>query len=246
MFNDILTVMWKERKGLFRFRGSRIRFLMTMLTPILFAFVFPLQAGPDWVEEFPPVVLSAVIPIILVGITVPESFAGERERHTLETLLASRLPDRAILWGKVLLAVAYGWGMTIVMLLVALILVNLLHGSGRIMLYRSEIAVANVLVSLLMSALIANLGVLVSLRSTTAQGAQQVLISLLLVPLMILQLIPMALFSVVPNGRELLTQWLSVDLASVILVVVAVLVAANAGLLLATMAHFQRARLTLD
>ena len=47
---------------------------------------------------------------MMVSSLVADSFAGERERHTLETLLASRLPDRAILAGKLLVPVAVAWG----------------------------------------------------------------------------------------------------------------------------------------
>jgi ABC-2 type transport system permease protein len=247
MTEDILTVMWKERKGLLRVQGSLAKTVLSFAVPVLMiAILMPLQLGEDWVEAAWSLLASIIIPLILVGIVVPQAFAGERERHTLETLLASRLPDRAILFGKVLLAVAYGWGMTMAVLLVALIPVNLVHWAGRILVYRPEVALANLLVSLLMAALIANLGVLVSLRSATAQGAQQVLISLLLVPLLVLQVIPMILLSVVPNGRELLRQWLSVDLTTVVLVVIAVLVVMNASLLLAAMARFKRSRLCLD
>ena len=78
MLDDILTVMWKERKSLFRFRGSRSRFLLTVMAPVLFAIVFPWQWGPDWVEEIPSILLSSIIAVLLVGMTIPESFAGER------------------------------------------------------------------------------------------------------------------------------------------------------------------------
>jgi ABC-type Na+ efflux pump permease subunit len=40
---------------------------------------------------------------------ITDSIAGERERQTLETLLASRLPDRAILLGKVAAITLLGW-----------------------------------------------------------------------------------------------------------------------------------------
>ena len=30
MLDDVLTVIWKERKGLFRYRGSRTRFLLVL------------------------------------------------------------------------------------------------------------------------------------------------------------------------------------------------------------------------
>ena len=65
------------------------------------------------------------VPLMLVAGVVADSFAGERERHTLETLLASRLSDEAILVGKVTAAVGYGWGFTLVMAVVSLVSVNI-------------------------------------------------------------------------------------------------------------------------
>jgi ABC-2 type transport system permease protein len=247
MLGDIWTVMWKERKGQLRIRGSRTRALLTLLVPVLMiAMVAPLQLGREWVDGAWSLVGAFLIPMILIGITIPESFAGERERHTLETLLASRLPDRAILFGKVGLAVAYGWVMTLLALGVSLVPVNAVHWEGELMLYRPAVAIADIVVSLLVAGLMANVGVIISLRSETAQGAQQLLMTVLLVPLMVLQLVPMLLLSVVPDGRELLRQWLSVDFTTVILAVVAVLSAANVGMLVVVMVRFQRARLCLD
>jgi ABC-2 type transport system permease protein len=244
MFDDIKTVMWKERKGLFRVQGSRARAILTVLVPVvMIAVVMPLQMGEEWLDAAWSLVGSILIPFILVGITIPESFAGERERHTLDTLLASRLPDRAILFGKVGLAVAYGWGMTLVVLIVSLVVVNLLHWDGQVMFYKPIVALADVAVSLLIASLVANLGVLISLRSETAQGAQQALMSALMVPLLVLQVTPAVMLSVVPNGREILKEWLSVDFTQVVLILTAALLVVNVGLLLAAMARFQRARL---
>ena len=100
MFSDILTVVWKERKTLFRNRASRSRLLTLLLTPVMLSTVIPFNWGPDWVEEFPSLIIAVVAPAILVAVMIPDSFARERERHTLPTLLSSRLPDRAILLGK--------------------------------------------------------------------------------------------------------------------------------------------------
>jgi hypothetical protein len=129
---------------------------------------------------------------------------------------------------------------------VSLIPLNAAHWEGKLMLYRPAFALASVAVGLLVAGVMANLKVIISLRSETVQAAQQLLMMVLMIPLLVLQLIPMLLLSVVPNGRQLLKQWLSLDFAAVILVVVAVLVAANAGLLFAVLARFRRARLCLD
>jgi ABC-2 type transport system permease protein len=51
----------------------------------------------------------AALPLILAGVMITDSIAGERERQTLETLLASRLSDRAIVLGKVAAVTLLGW-----------------------------------------------------------------------------------------------------------------------------------------
>ena len=67
----------------------------------VFGVFLPLQNGASWVTSPITMVYWAWMPLMLVTGVIADSFAGERERHTLETLLASRLPDRAILLGKV-------------------------------------------------------------------------------------------------------------------------------------------------
>lgn len=248
MMRDISTMFWKERKNLLRQGGSRRRAVLTVsMIFVLIGVFFPLQMGRDWLNTAWSLLAAFIFPLILVGITIPESFAGEREQHTLPTLLASRLPDRAIFFGKLGLAIAYGWLATLLILLVSVVVVNMLFWEGRIMFYEPGILLADVVASFLMSCLTASLGVLISLRSATTQGAQQALMFTLLIPLMALQLIPVVLTSLVPNGREIFRQLIEeTNFGTLILVVVAVLVVIDAGLLLAATARFKRSRLILS
>jgi hypothetical protein len=62
----------------------------------------------------------------------------------------------------------------------------------------------------------------------------------------VLQVVPVVMISVVPNGEEILKEWLSIDFEPVALGVVVFLAVVNVGLLLGAMARFQRARLVLD
>jgi ABC-2 type transport system permease protein len=239
MLNDIWTVIWKERKGLFRYRGSRTRFLLVLLTPLLLATVMPLQAGPDWGAGPLPVLAAAVIPIMTVGITIPDSVAGERERHTLETLLATRLPDRAILIGKLLVAVALSWGMTLIVLLLGLITVNIGHWDGRLLLLTPLVAVGSVGLSLIMSLLIANTGILISMRAATVQEAAQILMAIFLVPPMILQVVAL-LFR-----DQLYALFRALDGRQFLLTAMAVLAALATGVTVAAVVRFRRPRLVL-
>jgi ABC-2 type transport system permease protein len=240
MIDDILTVMWKERKGLFRFRGSRTRFLLTLLMPVLMAFQGPLSDGPDWVEQEGSVIFAAIIPVIVVLITVPESFAGERERHTLGTLLASRLPDRAILFGKLAVSLAFAWGVTLIVLLLGLVIVNVAHGDGELLFFTPTIALADLAVSFLLATLCAGAGVLISLRSATVQEAAQTLAAVFFMPPMLLT---MALLLFRDQVRDIVG---SLSGEQILLVIVVLLAAADLAVFAAAMARFQRSRLYLD
>jgi ABC-2 type transport system permease protein len=239
MIGDMLTVIWKERKSLFVSRGSRLRAMLNLLIPlVLVAIYLPWNAGRDWVSS--PVALSAlIIPVLLVGTTVPDAFAGERERHTLSTLLASRLPDRAVLFGKLVVAVGYGWLVTLIAILLALLTVNAAHWEGHVLLYSPAIVVADVVLSFLLAAFVAGVGILISLRSATVQAAQQLLMTVLLIPPLVLGVI----FGVF--HKQIASALGGLDFMQAVLIAMGVLIAADVVLLLAIMARFQRARLIL-
>lgn len=247
MTADLLTVMWKDSKSLLRIQGSRLRAILSMVVPVAMIAIFlPIQMREDFLVTAWPLAGAIVLPLLLVGTTIPEAFAGERERHTLPTLLASRLPDRAILFGKWTLGVLYGWLLTLATLLLSAVVVNIVDWTGQVRFYRPDLAVAHIVISLLFAGLIASLGVLVSLRSATVQGAQQTLIFALLLPLMVLQVGPMLLLSLVPNGREILRTVLSVNFTGFWLSTAGILLVMNIAVLALAVRRFDRARLVLN
>ena len=245
MIDDILTVMWKERKGLFRVGGRRAQVLIAMLSPFLLAIYMPWEAGVAWVERGISLLVAFVVPLILVGITIPDSFAGERERHTLPTLLASRLSDRAILLGKIITSVAFGWGVTLIVLLVGLVTVNVVHWDGHVLFYKPSILLADLAFSLLVALLTAAAVVLFSLRSATVQEAQQSLMAVLLIPPSILGVVMSAIMGSASASARLQQVLGALSFEQVILVIVAVLLVLDVVLLMAAMSRFKRARLIL-
>jgi len=240
MIADIWAVIWKEGKSLFRYRGSRWRFALAVFAAFtIAALYFPLQAGPGWVDS--PLVLSClVIPLMLVSMTIPESFAGEREQHTLATLLASRLPDRAILLGKLAVSIAFGWGMTLFALLVSLVAVNVANWDGHLLLYSPTSGLSAAGLSLLLTIVIAGAGVLISLRSARAQEARQLLTIAIMVPGVVAGFVVSAVLGK-SNGPPA-----DLNFAKVALIMGAVLAAIGAALIAIAMARFRRARLILD
>src|SRR3990172_1795702 len=186
------------------FGDPRGRSKMSLLVLLLiFGVVIPLQNGRDWVTSPLSAMVWAWMPYMWVYSVVADSFAGERERHTLEALLATRLSDRAILFGKLLAALAYGFTLTWAILLVSLVTVNVAERGGGFLLFSPLMTVGALVFSILVSGLSASIGVLVSLRAGSVRQAQQWMsfgMLILFLPLMLIQFIPKALLESVGNA----------------------------------------------
>jgi len=187
MMADIFTIWWKEWKGLFRWSGSGLKAVLTLLAPIgVFGVFVPWDAADHWVNGVPSIFAAVAVPFIVVMLTVPDSFAGERERHTLATLLASRLPDRVILLGKASFSMMLAVGMAVATLVLGLITFNLAHWSGAVVLYSPKLLVVDPMLIVLMAGLATGSGILISLRAGTVQEAQQTLVAVTMLPPMVL------------------------------------------------------------
>ncbi|MCL5108427.1 MAG: ABC transporter permease [Chloroflexi bacterium] len=245
MIGDIGTMLWKEFKEILLQRGSwRSGWLSLLITVGVFGVFLPLQSGRAWLENPLLLVVWLWVPLFLVTSVVADSFAGERERHTLETLLASRLSDRAILLGKVLASILYGWGITMVMLALGVLTVNVAHGAREFIFYPLPVAVAIVVMAFLVATLVACVGVLVSLRTTSVRQAVQTmslaLMALFLLPSIALQAAPRSVQAGVVQFAQ------SLDFGSLVVVVAVALVALDAGILAFNLGRFKRNRLILD
>jgi len=242
---DMLTVAWKEWREFIllggSLRGGRISLVILLG---LFGVFLPFQAGAEWVTSPATLFYWGWLPLMLVAGAVADSFAGERERHTLETLLASRLPDRAILFGKVLAAVTYGWGIVMAMLFLSLVTVNLTARAGHLLLFPWRFAVGAPLLAWLGAGLAATAGVLVSLRAATVRQAAQTLnvgiLLLIFVPVLGVQALPTA-------WKAQAGAWLaSIGVDGILWTATAALALLDLLLLAVAMARFQRSRLILD
>jgi len=173
--SDIWTMLWKESKDVL-FQGGWRSLIRPLFVIGIMGIYLPLQFGSQWVALTPLAMLLLLwIPFFVVISFIGDAIAGERERHTLETLLASRMPDRAILLGKIVATVLYAWGMGILSLLLGLVLVDLLRTQGNWMFYPLDLFVVALVLILLASVLATSAGVLVSLRVSTVRQAQQIL-----------------------------------------------------------------------
>lgn len=244
MIPDIWTITKKELKELLtqrgRFRGGGLGMLFFLG---VFGIIMPLQAGKAWVES--PIVLAywAWVPFLLVTSVIADAFAGERERHTLETLLASRLSDQAILLGKITTGILYGWGLTLFCMLLSLVTINIIHGRNGLLLYPPGIAAGAIGLSFLLSFFAATLGTLVSLRANSVRQAQQtmsVAIFLVLIPLFLLPVLPQSMRAALAGLAQV------ADSTAILLSIIGVVGLADLALLGLSVVRFKRSRLILD
>jgi ABC-type Na+ efflux pump permease subunit len=148
-------------------------FLIPLIMMGIYAF-YILAANPAGSED---IFISRFL-IVLVGVLVAsmtlalcaDSFAGEKERNTLEVLLCAPLEVRMLFWGKVAgimpLPVLMGWLGQIVMLGVA--------AAGQVI-SMSMIQTALVLALTPVSAFfITSISIFISLKAETIRGAAQI------------------------------------------------------------------------
>ena len=245
MFQDIVTVIGKEFKEILHMRGSRRGGMLNLVIVIgLMGIYMPLMSGREWVTTAVGPISFGWLPLFLVIGVVADGFAGERERHTLETLLASRLPDQAILFGKIGAAVLYCMGISISSLLLGGIVVNLGSLDQGFVFYSAEILGSMVLFSFLLALLMASVGALVSLRASTVRQASQTLSVSMLVFWIVIYL---AIRFVPETVRvSVIAAVETANLPVLAAIATGVLVVLNAVLIGAAMARFQRAKLILD
>jgi ABC-2 type transport system permease protein len=244
MIRDIFTVAWKEWQEYVQQERTRRAGPLRGLAFVAAGGVFlGWQLDPDFGRSWLTVMLTTFLSIMFVTTVVPDSFAGERERHTLETLLASRLSDRAILLGKVAAAVSYGWAISLAVLPVGVAAANLIHDADGLPWAYPGVVGAAVLLSLLCGLLIAGVGVQLSMYSPTARQAHQrlgfVILGIFMTPAVAVPALPWA-------WRERMVGWFdevgAMWLAGLGL---SLLLLACVLLLLVAMLRFHRARLIL-
>lgn len=233
--SDLFTIMWKEWKDTL-FQGGWKAWIRPAMFIGVLGVVLPLVDKPTWMSLSPTELVICIWCAFFVIISfVGDSIAGERERHTLETLLASRVPDSAILLGKVAMVVLYGWGMMAVSLFVGVGVSNATPGQEPFAFYPIDMLLFTLVLGLLVGTLGASVGVLISLHISTVRQAQQVL-----------SIGTLVLGVAIPLLAQVLGNFFQNFTPDQILLMVVGVVALLDGLLLAfALARFQRAKLIL-
>lgn len=239
---DVMTVVWKEIKEQ-GFRGGRRGKAGLIIFFGIFGVLFPLQWGTGWVTGLSGIILISWMPLLYASGVLADAVAGERERHTLDTLLATRLPGTAILGGKlaagVIIACMYSW----IIAVSGLIVTNIAFWEGKLLLYPPAALTAIILFPVLTAGFAGGITVNFSIRAETAREAQQ-FVSIGIIALFL----PFLIFNFLsPRIKEQVVSFLSgVSWETVPIIAALVLLALDLLLFFGAGRRFTRENLSLE
>jgi ABC-2 type transport system permease protein len=241
MTREIGVVMRKELREVGLEGGGTGRFgrVTPFIGVIVAGIVLPLNLGVRFVTPGVMMALGMILPLLFVLPIVADSFAGERERHTLETLLATRLPDKAILFGKLAAIVVFAIAMSALSLAIGLATVNIAHPEARPLLVSLAVIGSLLLESILAATLVSAFGLLISLGAATVRQAQQRVSMVILLPM----LIPVLVTRIPESVRGPIRDLLASGRLTPMRLLLGILVVLDAVLLYVSMLRFRRSRL---
>lgn len=249
MFTDIWTVCLKEwHEHLYQRNKIWKTLANELLALAIFGVFFPSPFENNGGDTEASFLLWYLVPIVLLITKVPDSFAGERERHTLPTLLASRLSNRAIVLGKIGAIVSYGWIAALIVNLFSLIKVNIINWENAPVFYSWDFWLFGLGLSLLTATLVVTVGVLISFDAKTVKQAQQSLVFYLLAASFIPAILLIALSIFLPEAtNKSLVSVLEVTSSTIFALIFGLSFAAfDLLLIVITLKRFQRNQLIWD
>jgi len=174
--------------------GNRAALISSSLTFLGASIGGPLLIGPYWVESAALLCVYPIIGAVLGVHGALDGIAGERERHTLETLLASPIDEMEIIAGKLAGSIMLCMGLSLVPIGLGLIAMNIVHADGALLLPAAHLIWGLPMLAVLMPAAMSSTALLVSLFSASVRNATQVygllLPVLLVIPAVTMILLP--------------------------------------------------------
>jgi len=242
---DVWIVFRKEmREWLYVKENWRASLFQMLVFVGVFGIFWPLQIDN---KDSVAVTLTS-LSLFIGNSVVADSFAGERERNTLETLLATRLSDQAIFLGKFLADAFYTLGLMMVILATSVVSINLFQPREGIFFYSPLGLTIGIGGSLVLTLFGVGLGVFISLRTKTVRAAQQILSIIYLVFFLIIGFVlPIFLNALPPSAANALAGWLQRTDPLVILIgLLLIMLVCDVGMLAFAIRRFQRSRLIVD
>lgn len=172
---DIITVTIKELREA---TGERLALQGSLLQSAIVVgmcgIFVPIVNSNIWFDASATLPVFVMFPAIIASSVAADSFAGERERRTLDTLLATPISDSSLYLGKIAAAVSFSFCIAVVSVLTSLVVVAASRGLS-VLVSIDPSFVAGVLIGTLSCGILAaGIGVFISARLPVVRSAQQV------------------------------------------------------------------------
>ena len=249
MIADIQTVMWKEWRDLLGDlqRKSTLYKVIAVVVVLFFATALSLVSEDGWASGGTSLMFWLAFPFVFTSQMVADSFAGERERHTLETLLATPLPDRAIYLAKLLTPTLIVWVGVQAWMLYSLIPLNIAFGRDGLLLFPLDVLLLGMSSSFALALMISAIGTLGSLHAPTVQSAQ-VRIGIFTFVIFFLPIFAFAVLLILPDSlrQQIVDVLEEVGVNGAIIMVTIITFIMDMGLVMLAIRLFRRSRMILD
>jgi ABC-2 type transport system permease protein len=156
---------------------SKLALVFSIATFVVLCAATPLLVGNHWFEASALLIAYPVIASTFVIHSSVDTIAGERERHTLETLLATPIRESEIIAGKILGAVTMGLSFGVVPLVIGIVVLNLrgllTTTDFELLLPAGYLLWGLPLLAVTLPTAMCSIGILVSLFSSSLRNAMQ-------------------------------------------------------------------------
>lgn len=158
----------------------------------------------------------------------PDSFAGERERHTLETLLATPITEAEIFLGKFIAILGIGVGFAVLGSVLNTFVMVARYGAATLLQLSFGVLATGIAMGLLTTAILVGLGMILSVHVRTVRTANQVfaysLVALIFIASAASGSLPAPLVSAVIDWRNTTSLWVQLVTVQVLLSIGAITV----------------------
>ena len=250
MCRNFHAMLWKEWLGIKSMFLTPNIFLSGIWGGVVLIIAFgiyePFKTGPDWILS--PIMLFSsmiLIPFCISGTMTPDSFAGERERHTLEPLLNTPLSDLVLLYGKIVFPASLGWATSMVAMFAGIFVANNFTLSSKLFMSHIDAILFTSIGSLAFSIFITIIGVAASLHAINVMQAQLKLVTAIF-PVLLIPAFLIGPFSPIQLRSVTSQLLLSISVNHFLLWIAVGTMVLNGILFMITQARFHRKELIMD
>lgn len=173
---DAWIVTVKELIEMVSDRSSRRGLLVqAILVTVGLGILVPHSTAALWLAGSPDaILLFLLLPPVVAGALGADAFAGERERRTLETLLATPLSDRAVVAGKAIAALTAAAAVSVASLIAAVITVNVVAAPPAMFVPSGAVCAGALCGAIASSCVTTAMAIGLSLRMPVVRAVQQI------------------------------------------------------------------------